>query len=343
MANTTAVILLNLSAKLNNLNSHTCITLAAFNGAKFLADQLDSLIAQDETHWTLLIRDGGSVDDTLKIIQNYAQIDERISWVANEEVLPDCALINFSVLLNAAYTKGAEYVLCCDQDDVWEPNKLELMLARLKELEGQSKAPSLVHHDLAVVNETLEPIADSFIDMMQLLPSDQRNPQRLISRNEVTGCAMACNRALLEIALPISEQAVMHDWWLALCAGYFGRLAFVPDKLVKYRQHSDNAIGAKSFWHGLNPFTNWVAGWRRGDEEFVSTVKQARAFKTAMADRLEKDSVAYATLDLYSKMVAATRWQRLMALRQFGLWRSHWLLNIVLVMRMLLLPREPES
>ena len=153
---------------------------------------------------------------------------------------------------------------------------------------------------------------------------------------------MACNRALLEIALPISNQAVMHDWWLALCAGYFGRLAFMPEKLVLYRQHEDNTIGAKSFWHGLNPFTNWVAGWRRGDAEFISTVKQARAFRTAMSDRLESNPKACATLDLYAGLVAATRWQRIKALREFGLWRSHWLLNVVLVMRMLLLPRNAE-
>ncbi len=90
----------------------------------------------------------------------------------------------------------------------------------------------------------------------------------------------------------------------------------------------------------LTGLQNWVAGWQRGDAEFVSTVKQAEAFKEAMADRLEKDSEAYAALELYSRLVAATRWQRLKALHQFGLWRSHWLLNIVLVMRMVLLPRE---
>ena len=61
-----------------------------------------------------------------------------------------------------------------------------------------------------------------------------------------------------------------------------------------------------------------------------------------MADRLQKSSEAFATLELYSGMVAATRWQRLKALRQFGLWRSHWLLNVALVMRMLLLPRNTE-
>jgi rhamnosyltransferase len=324
------------------VNSPIYIILATYNGAEFLAEQLDSLLAQSESDWTLLIRDDGSTDGTLEIIGDYIREDSRIQLLPVTGDSISSARGNFSLLFKVAFDQGAHYIFCCDQDDVWEPNKLELMLARLKQLEGKDKAPSLLHHDLTVVNESLEPIADSFINMMQLHPSDQQNPQRLITRNEVTGCAMACNRALLEIALPISNQAVMHDWWLALCAGYFGRLAFMPDKLVKYRQHNANTIGAKSFWHGLNPFTNWVAGWRRGDEEFISTVNQAGAFKEAMAERLGRDSEAYATLDLYSGLLAATRWQRLRVLRQFGLWRSHWLLNIVLVMRMLLLPRTSD-
>ena len=325
------------------MKPETFIILAAYNGADFLAGQLDSLIAQTETRWRLLIRDDASTDGTPDIIRGYMSKDERISLLDAGDDASRSALANFSILLQAAYDQGADYVFCCDQDDVWDPGKLEVMLARLKQLEGEGKLPSLVHHDLEVVDASLRPIAGSFVGMMQLNPSDEHRPQRLVSRNEVTGCAMACNRALLELALPISAQAVMHDWWLALCAAYFGRLAFVPRPLVKYRQHGRNTIGAKSFWHGLNPFTNWIAGWRRGDREFIATVQQARAFKAAMAGRLERGSVAYATLDLYGGMLTATRRQRLNALGQFGLWRDHWLLNIVLVMRMLLLPRNGQA
>jgi rhamnosyltransferase len=324
------------------LNTSTFIVLASFNGAKYIAEQIESLRAQTQSQWELLIRDDGSTDDTLSIIRDYLQKDSRIQILEHSGTDGGSTLGNFSALLAAAYERGADYVFCCDQDDVWEPNKLELMLLKMRQLEGIDREPSLLHHDLAVVNEKLELTADSFIELMQLRPRDEQNPERLISRNEVTGCAMVCNRALLEIALPVSRKAVMHDWWLVLCAAYFGRLAYTPEKLVKYRQHGDNLIGAKSFWHGLNPFTNWVAGWRRGDDEFITTVKQATAFREAMSNRLESDSERCSALELYGGLLAATRWQRLRALRQFGLWRSHWLLNVVLVMRMLLLPRKPD-
>ncbi len=329
------------------LNSCTYIVLGTFNGARFLAEQLDSIIAQTDSDWTLFIRDDGSTDATLDIIQGYCKKDHRILSLTEETRQTDAelrsALANFSVLLGFAYEQGVEYLFCCDQDDIWESDKLSIMLARLKRLEGRGKVPSLVHHDLVVANEFLEPLDDSYARLMQLHSSDQHNPQRLLSRNEVTGCALACNRALLQIALPVSDEAIMHDWWLALCAGYFGRLEFCTDKLATYRQHSHNTIGAKSLLHGLNPLTNWYRGWLRGDGEFVRTVRQAEAFLAAMADRLDRSSEAYTTLELYRGLVTATRWQRLKALQRCNVWRSYWLLNIVLVLRMLLLPRTPRQ
>ena len=185
------------------MNSPTFIVLATFNGANFLVEQLDSLVAQTELQWTLLVRDDLSTDKTIDILKDYSLKDQRIQLLQKPMAVPAGASSNFSALMKAAYSQGAEYIFCCDQDDIWEKNKLQLMLAKLKQLEGKNKAPSLIHHDLAVVDETLQPIADSFVEMMQLQPTNEYNPQRLISRNEVTGCAMACNRSLLEIALPI--------------------------------------------------------------------------------------------------------------------------------------------
>jgi glycosyltransferase involved in cell wall biosynthesis len=322
-----------------DLDSHIIIILASFNGADFLHQQLDSLIAQTETQWNLLIRDDGSTDNSLEIIRHYSQKDKRIRVLSDDHSRTGSALGNFTILLEAALIHRAAYIFCCDQDDVWEPDKLELVLARLKQLEGKGRTPSLVHHDLAVVNTTLEPLAESFVKLMRIRPGDQRNPQRLISRNEITGCALACNRTLLELALPVSDKAVMHDWWLGLHAAFFGRLAFMPQRLVKYRQHSENTIGAKSFWYGLNPLTNWIDGWHRGNEEFFDTVIQAVAFRDVLAARMGEHSGDFARLKLYIALPTATRWQRLHCLHRCGLWRSHWLLNTILVLRMLLLPR----
>lgn len=319
--------------------SSITIVMATYNGANFLSAQLDSVLAQTETNWTLLVSDDNSTDDTLEILKHYCAIDKRISLLEQSPQCGQSALSNFSALLKVAFQMGANYIFSCDQDDVWEPTKLAQLLRELKLIEGAEKSASLVHHDLAVVDEELNLINESFTKMMNIRPGNEQNPQRLISRNEVTGCAMACNRALLELALPISKGAIMHDWWLALFAGFFGRLHFMPQTLVKYRQHGNNVIGAKSFWHGLNPFTNWVKGWRRGNAEFLDTVKQAQAFQKAIAGR-DIEEGAEVILNLYINLPSASRVQRLKSLRACNLWRSHWFLNAMLVLRMLLLPRS---
>jgi hypothetical protein len=189
-----------------------------------------------------------------------------------------------------------------------------------------------------VVDRGLAPLADSFWNYMGLTPGDERRPQRLLSRNEVTGCALACNRALLELALPIPATAIMHDWWLALFAGYMGRLRPVRRRLVRYRQHGANAIGAKSYWHGLNPFTDWRAGWRRGNGEFLETVAQARAFLAAAGERKGPGDDARAALTCYAQLPELSRWRRVREMRNCGLQREQWLLNTILVLRLLLLP-----
>ena len=316
------------------------IVLASCNGSAYLAEQLESLQAQSETRWKLLIRDDHSVDDTPDIIRDFARVDARIQVLGNGLAATGSSRASFSLLLSAAYEQGAKFVFCCDQDDVWRPDKLALILEQFKPPGHDPDVPRLVHHDLAVVDMKLKEIHPSFVSMMGLSPADQANPQRLLSRNEVTGCAMACNRALLEIALPLPAEAIMHDWWLALCAAYFGTLAFLPQQLVQYRQHGHNVIGAKSFWHGLNPFNNWVRGWQAGNAEFLETVTQARAFRHAMSEKLDGESKESMALETYSNLPRSGRIERLLALKRCAVWRRQWLLDTVLVLRMLLLSRE---
>jgi glycosyltransferase involved in cell wall biosynthesis len=319
----------------DSLNTATFIVLATRNGGPYLHDQLDSLLEQSIGEWTLLARDDGSTDDTLGILHQYAGRDNRI------EVLPSLpeelgsASRNFSGLLEAARQRGAAYVFCCDQDDVWAPGKLERMLATLQEAEGAARSACLLHHDLAVVDEWLQPIAESYWSLMHITPGDERGPQRLLSRNEVTGCALACNRALLEIALPIPNDAIMHDWWLALCAAYIGKLKFLDVPLVQYRQHPANVIGARSFWSGLYHARDWADTWRKGNCELVTTVRQAEALHERLGSRL--GPAAEAGLCAWRDLLQANPGRRISLLHKAGAWRHHWLLDTTLILRALLL------
>lgn len=314
--------------------------MTTFNGEAFIGEQIESLLAQTDTDWILMIRDDGSTDRTLELVHAYAAADDRIEIIEDEQGRTGSSCSNFSLLLQAALGRGADYVLCCDQDDVWDARKVAIQREQLACIETSERLPTLVHHDLEVVDEQLRPVADSYSGLMRIAPGDEQNPQRLLSRNEVTGCTLACNRSLLEMALPIPNSAIMHDWWLALCAAYFGRLRGFPDRLVRYRQHPANVIGASSFWHGLNPFTYRITNWQRGNGEFLQTIEQAKAFMVAFEEKLDYQSADCKALDRYCSLAQQSPWGRLQTIQENNLWRRYWFSNFVLFLRLLLLPRK---
>lgn len=240
-------------AVINNTTCHipvaqrVAIVMATYNGDRFIAEQIRSIQAQSFTDWVLYIRDDGSRDDTVLKVLKIAGRDLRVRLV-RDELGNQGAIGNFSVLMKIAFEESADYIFFSDQDDVWHPEKLATMLAAIRELELKCGAatPLLVHCDLAVVDEELQPIADSFVKFLRLSPTSA-DLGVLLCQNQVTGCACVINRALLELACPVPNDVLMHDWWLALLASSAGKIGFVPKSLVMYRQHGGNVIGALSF------------------------------------------------------------------------------------------------
>lgn len=219
------------------------IVLATYNGAAHLRAQLDSLLQQEQADWRLLVRDDGSTDATAEILADYARrCPERISLLPHDgRRLGGCG--NFAELMAHA---SADYVMLCDQDDVWLPEKIRVTLAemrRLEELHGQ-EAPLLVHSDCAVVDGELKPLSSSLWRLQGGQPRRCALNQLLV-QNVVTGCTAMVNRALLERALPIPAGALMHDWWLALVTAAFGKIGALSRPTMLYRQHGGNQIGAQ--------------------------------------------------------------------------------------------------
>jgi len=220
------------------------ILLATYNGANYLAAQLDSLLAQTHQNWRLLVSDDGSTDGTLDIIESYRQcLGERLILKPNPA--PGRGVTgNFAHLMQVSWHDAwAQQAAFCDQDDVWLPYKLETCLTRLQALAADAPAntPCMVHADLTVVDAQLRTIHPSFVQH-QRFDLAHSTALTLLSINHATGCAMLVNRALLQAALPLPPQAIMHDWWCALLAE---RAAFIPQALLLYRQHGSNQLGAK--------------------------------------------------------------------------------------------------
>ena len=238
------------------------ILLSTYNGARFLDQQIESLLGQTHANFRLLVRDDGSADHTPEILSRYAaQEPRRIELcVDGPRHLGVCG--SFARLLEQA---KAEYVMLCDQDDCWFADKVAVSLRRMRQCEEEfgTRCPILVHSDLVVADGELRPLEDSFWSYAGLDARQGGTLGRLLLQNVVTGCASIVNRALLEKALPVPPQAIVHDWWLALVATAPGRLEPLPLPTLLYRQHAHNAIGARRF--GAARRIGWFFGlWLSG-------------------------------------------------------------------------------
>lgn len=221
------------------------ILLATYNGARFLREQIDSLFDQDYDNLAILARDDGSTDHTVQILQEYAaRVPDRFKLV--EAARMNGGIVNNFVSLMNASTAG--YVCFCDQDDVWLPDKVtksKAIMDRL-ELKWGTKIPLLVFTDLRVVDENLNTVHASFWQRMNIDPEWARHLPRLLVSPAVTGCTVLANRALVDLALTMPREVLLHDLWLGLLASAMGKAAYLKEQTVLYRQHGRNAIGAGS-------------------------------------------------------------------------------------------------
>lgn len=222
------------------------IALATYNGAGFLREQLDSILAQSKSDWQILVRDDGSSDGTVEIIREYCRNHGKIDLVKGAQGQPLGTVQNFAELLRQS---ESDYVMLADQDDVWLPHKIEITLLKMKELESAhgKDTPLLVHTDLKVVDGDLKVLANSLWHFQKSDPERGAKLCRLLLQNVATGCTMMVNKALRDRALPIPLEAIMHDWWLALTAAAFGHIGYISEPTVLYRQHGRNDTGARSW------------------------------------------------------------------------------------------------
>ena len=220
------------------------ILLSTFNGEKYLSTQIDSLLNQTYKNWRLLIRDDLSTDGTMSLVNDYkSKFPDKITVLDNHAINKG-VVGSFETLIEAS---SAQYVAFCDQDDVWSPNKLQLQIEKIISLENKHgiSTPILVHTDLAVVDDKLNVVSESFWQYQHLAPGKMSTLRRQLVQNCVTGCTVLINRSLIELALPIPQKVIMHDWWLALVAVSEGVMCEVNVPTVKYRQHENNDTGAK--------------------------------------------------------------------------------------------------
>jgi glycosyltransferase involved in cell wall biosynthesis len=220
------------------------IICAVLDGASYLPELLESLDAQTHSDWRLWVRDDGSADDSVSLVEAWARKDPRITLLHSGGPRGGAGRA-FAWLLERVPADAA-YVMCADQDDVWLPRKIArtLEVMRAEEQRVPQGTPVLVHTDLVVVDAALQPVHPSFWRFSGMTP-EPATLRRLVVRNFTTGAAMMLNRALVDRVGEAPADAVFHDWWYALVAAAFGRVVALGEPTILYRQHGANAVGAR--------------------------------------------------------------------------------------------------
>lgn len=293
------------------------ILMATRNGERYVAEQITSILGQTHGDWTLTVRDDCSTDGTVGIVTDLAREHPGRITVLRRETPSGSAARSF---LEMVAGSAADYVMLCDQDDVWETDKIAVTLAEMRRLESRagSPAPLLVHTDLTVTDENLRVVAASMTRAQQLDGAESRL-SRLVVQNMVTGCTVMVNRPLLDLVREPFDGIVMHDWWLALIASALGEIGFVEAPTVRYRQHEENVVGARPS-RGLGYKVNRLLDGEGVRRSLNDAYPQARAFLDHYADRLTADQVA--ALGAFVSLPTLGKVGRLRALRRYGLWKN---------------------
>lgn len=249
------------------------ILLATYNGEKYIKEQLESLLCQTWGDWQVLIHDDGSKDDTISIVKEFCHCYPEKFKLIDDGVLFGNSRDNFAHLLSMS---TADYMMFCDQDDVWLPEKIKKTYIAMHQAEVVygSIMPIIVHSDLEIVDQDLNQIAPSMFDYQGLHINFQSLVQCL-AKNSVTGCTMMLNSAARRVSLPISKNAIMHDWWIAakvVQAG--GIIEWINEPLIQYRQHGGNAVGAKR--NGIGQFVNRILKYAFSKEVRSKVWRQAK-------------------------------------------------------------------
>ncbi len=207
----------------DGLNCRLSVCMASYNGGRFIAKQISSILDQIGENDEIVISDDQSTDTTLAIIRTFS--DPRIKIFSNSGLKGPKG--NFQNALNHA--KG-EYIFLSDQDDVWLPGKIERVLDLLIIYD-------LVLTDCIIVDRKGIVIHSSFFQLRNSHPGFLYN----FYKNSYIGCCMAFRKNVLSYATPIPNSVHMHDWWIGLLAEVYGRVYFCPEPLIQYVRHDNNA------------------------------------------------------------------------------------------------------
>lgn len=282
---------------------HVTVLMPTYNGAEFLDEQIRSIIDQTYPSWSLVLRDDGSTDGTPEVIARYAAEHANISVI---DVGAGNLGVKRSVQRLLAATESDLYMLA-DQDDVWLPTKIESVVRRA-EAEPQD-VPLLVFTDLRVVDRDLRLVKPAMHSGM-----GRTRLSELLVENSVTGCTTLLNRALRDVVVAHDVAAdpavIMHDWWHGIVAAALGKVVFLDESTILYRQHGNNAVGAGTIKDELRRVVQLLSNI----DNLQDTLDQAALLARTHGDQITGE--ARDVLHDWISLPGLSPWGRLKVLRR---------------------------
>ena len=261
------------------------VVMAAYNGVQYLSEQLESVLHQSMKPGVVRISDDRSTDNTLGVLDKYTT-PGLIQVTVNDR--------NLGVIGNFRSAVGRvtepAYIALADQDDIWQPQKLEVLYSRLTDLDD-GECPAMVYSDLTVIDRNGTVLNPSFWN--ELGQDGYRHClQTLLYGNFVTGCTIMMNSRMAGYLRAMPDDVPMHDHWLALVAFSFGKVDAVSEPLVNYRKHGTNVAHSENFKKetAFQRRLNQLKALLSGDDHYLQPeLSIAAKFYELHGDKLNAD------------------------------------------------------
>lgn len=258
------------------------ILLSTYNGEKYLEEQLASFLIQRGVEQKLLVRDDGSSDKTIEILQEYqSKHSDIVADIIEGKNMGSTA--SFCELMREAYTKYGgeyEYFAFADQDDYWLEDKLWKAVQKLEPLDNN--LPNMYCSDKIIVDAKLEAIPGIRPAKVELTKG------RALARNVATGCTMVFNKRALELFVTRKTEFIkIHDHAIFFICSFLGNVVYDEKAYILYRQHGHNQLG------GMDTFKDRMHDRlkKKGKLNEHLLERTARAFRDAYYDLLSEDDI----------------------------------------------------
>lgn len=265
------------------------IVLCTYNGARYLEEQIESLLNQTHKELEIIIVDDSSTDETEKVVQKFLRNKENnILFYKN----------NFNIGPVAAFIKGlkltskSDFYAFCDQDDVWDINKIQNQIQYALKIDANESKPLVIYHDLAVVDDKMNVVAESFWKMRGI-DIHKVNFESMLYSNVITGCTCLINNSMRsELILLDSKDIMMHDHWIGLIGYSFGRAYYMDGQYIKYRNHL-NTVTVKLRPTNKQRLVNFIKKLKINNNNYlIENIVQADKFYKLYRNKLDNSNVS---------------------------------------------------